>query len=158
MGAVAKAAKDAGGRVIGVLPEKVHALGHYDPEIEMLVAKTMAERKQHFWDRADAFLCLPGSYGSMDELFEILTLTKLGYMPAKPIVVFNHRLPLLPKSLAELATGYRYRCGHGLGYYDGLKLMIDQMTEQGFMGQDRANLVMFANDKESAARSVICGF
>src|SRR5689334_19862052 len=60
MGAVCAAVKEAGGRIIGVLPRKVYELNHYDKAIEMLVADTMAERKSHFWDKSDAFICLPG--------------------------------------------------------------------------------------------------
>lgn len=120
MGAVCSAVKDAGGKITGVLPQKVFELKHYDPAIEMLVAQTMAERKQHFWDRSDAFVCLPGSYGSMDELFEILTLTKLGYMPPKPIVIFNQN-----------------------GFYDPLIKLFSNMVSHGFMGEDRAALATF---------------
>lgn len=138
MGAVCKAVKEAGGKITGVLPERVHALGHYDKDIETLVAKTMAERKQLFWDRSDAFLCLPGSYGSMDELFEVLTLMKLGYMPVKPVVVFNQTIKTKRHASVE-----------GLaGFYDGLERLLQDMTEQGFMGSsidgsDRSKLVKF---------------
>jgi uncharacterized protein (TIGR00730 family) len=120
MGAVCAAAKEVGGRVIGVLPEKVHALNHYDKEIEMLVAKTMSERKQHFWDRSDAFICLPGSYGSMDELFEVLTLMKLGYLPKKPLCIFNQN-----------------------GFYNPLIDLFSNMVAHGLMDEDRAGLVKF---------------
>jgi hypothetical protein len=120
MGAVCSAVKEAGGRIIGVLPQKVYELKHYDPEIEMLVGQTMAERKQHFWDRSDAFICLPGSYGSMDELFEVLTLTKLGYLQPKPIVIYNQN-----------------------GFYTPLIQLFSNMVEAGMMGEDRAALATF---------------
>ena len=120
MGSVCAAVKEAGGKITGVLPQKVYELNHYDKSIDMLVAQTMAERKQHFWDRSDAFICLPGSYGSMDELFEVLTLTKLGYMPPKPIVIYNQN-----------------------GFYDPLIKLFSNMVQHGLMGEDRAELVKF---------------
>jgi uncharacterized protein (TIGR00730 family) len=122
MGAVCKATVEAGGKITGVLPRKVYELNHYDKSIEMLVADTMAERKSHFWDKSDAFICLPGSYGSMDELFEVLTLTKLGYMPPKPIVIFNKD-----------------------GFYNPLIDLFDNMVSHGLMPDDRAGLVKFCS-------------
>ncbi len=123
MGALCSAVKAAGGRIIGVLPRKVYELNHYDKSIEMLVADTMAQRKEHFWSRSDAFVCLPGSYGTLDELFEVLTLTKLGYLPPKPIIVYNQS-----------------------GFYNPLIQMLDNMVQHGLMGEDRANLVTFCSD------------
>ena len=120
MGAVCSATREAGGRITGVLPKRVYDLKHYDSSIEMLVADTMAQRKQHFWDRSDAFICLPGSYGSMDELFEVLTLTKLGYLPPKPIAIYNQS-----------------------GFYNPLIELFSNMVTHGLMGEDRAALVQF---------------
>lgn len=131
MGAVCAATKRAGGKITGVLPEKVYALQHYDKEIDMLVADTMAARKQHFWNKSDAFLLLPGSYGSLDEFYEVLTLVKLGYMPAKPIVVYNP-----------------------FGYYDPLIEMHKNMIKFGTLTNDRADLVKFTNNPAEAVRLV----
>ena len=122
MGAVCAATKEAGGRIIGVLPRKVYDLNHYDKAIEMLVADTMAERKQHFWDQASAYVCLPGSYGSMDELFEVLTLMKLGYLPHKPLAIYNQN-----------------------GFYDPLITLFSNMVQHGFMDEARASLVQFCS-------------
>ncbi len=122
MGALCSAVKAAGGRIIGVLPRKVYELNHYDKSIEMLVADTMAQRKQHFWDKSDAFICLPGSYGTLDELFEVLTLTKLGYLPPKPILIYNQD-----------------------GFYTPLIDLFDNMIRHGCMGEDRAGLVKFCS-------------
>lgn len=121
MGAVCSSVKAVGGRITGVLPKKVADLNHYDPEIGMVIAQDMAERKSHFW-KCDLFLCLPGAYGSMDELFEILTLTKLGYVEKRPIIIFNQ-----------------------FGMYDPLKQLFKNMVDHGLMGSDRADLVKFCD-------------
>jgi uncharacterized protein (TIGR00730 family) len=121
MGACCAATKEAGGKITGVLPRKVFDLNHYDKSIEMLVADTMADRKGHFWDKSDAFICLPGAYGSMDELFEVLTLTKLGYLEPKPIVVFNQN-----------------------GIYNPLIALFSNMVLHGLMDEEKAGLVSFA--------------
>lgn len=134
MGSVCRGVKAEGGQITGVLPKKIHDLKHFDPEIGMLVADTMAQRKQHFWDRSDAFLCLPGGYGTLDELGEILTLTKLGYYPKKPIVVYNQG-----------------------SFYNGLIDLFQQMVQHGCMEQDRAGLVKFTNNAFEACNLVTGG-
>ena len=79
-----------GGTVIGVAPDfftRNHVLA--ENITKMIYVKTMSERKQLLEYEADAFVALPGGYGTMDELFEILTDSQLG-MHTKPIVLFNH--------------------------------------------------------------------
>src|SRR5262249_25743939 len=89
MGVLADAALAAGGRVIGVIPQ-----GLVDRELahtgltELLVVKTMHERKALMADRSDAFIALPGGYGTRDETFEILTWSQAG-LPAKPVALLN---------------------------------------------------------------------
>lgn len=89
MGQVAHVVRDAGGHVIGVIPQAL-----YDREIafvgasELIVTQTMRQRKQIMEDRADAFLTLAGGFGTLEELLEIMTLRLLGYHD-KPIVIIN---------------------------------------------------------------------
>lgn len=89
MGAVADAALNAGGRVVGVIPralmrkEVAHA-----GLTEMHVVETMHERKALMAQRSDAFIALPGGYGTLDELCEILTWAQLR-IHEKPIAVLN---------------------------------------------------------------------
>ena len=122
MGALCAAVKEAGGKITGVLPRKVYDLQHYDPEIETLVAETMASRKQVFWDKSDAFIALPGGYGTLDEIGELLTLTKLGYMPPKPFIVYNQSQ-----------------------FFDPLIALFSNMVSHGLMDETRANLVTFCS-------------
>lgn len=89
MGAVARAVHGAGGRVIGVIPQTLleREIGYREAD-ELIVTGTLRERKQIMDDRADAFVALPGGFGTLEELLEIMTLRMLGYHN-KPIVIVN---------------------------------------------------------------------
>jgi uncharacterized protein (TIGR00730 family) len=89
MGEVATAALAAGGEVLGVIP---HALSGKEIALaectELIVVDTMHERKALMADRSDAFVALPGGYGTCDELFEIITWAQLG-IHKKPVGLLN---------------------------------------------------------------------
>ena len=89
MGILADRILCRGGQVIGVIPEflRTEELAH-EGLTEMVVTRSMHERKIEMSRRADAFAVLPGGFGTMDEFFEILTWKQLG-LHAKPIVVAN---------------------------------------------------------------------
>ncbi len=107
MGALAEGALAAGGRVIGVMPQAL-----VDREIahtgltEFHVVSSMHQRKAKMADLADAFLALPGGFGTLDELCEILTWAQLG-LHSKPIGLlnvagyYNHFLALLDHQMRE---------------------------------------------------------
>lgn len=85
MGEVATAVTAAGGTVVGVIPERLAEKEiAYEAATELIVVNTMHTRKAIMADRADAFVALPGGYGTLDELFEILTWAQLG-IHAKPV-------------------------------------------------------------------------
>ncbi|HVZ65699.1 MAG TPA: TIGR00730 family Rossman fold protein [Lacunisphaera sp.] len=110
MGAVARGAKSQGGRVIGVIPEFMKARELEFTEADELVSVlTMRERKMLMETRADAFLALPGGWGTLEELLEILTLAHLEALH-KPIVIFNQD-----------------------GYYDDLLRLCDRIVREKFM-------------------------
>ena len=80
MGAVSSAVRAAGGRVTGVLPILLRERGLADDDCDELVVNDgMSGRKQVMIERADAFVALPGGLGTLEELFEVLTLKQLGY-------------------------------------------------------------------------------
>lgn len=109
MGALARGASEAGGTVIGVVPEKMDVDGiTFDGCTEMFVTRTMRERKAMMEEKADAFIALPGGFGTLEELLEIITLKHLGYH-AKPIVMLNVN-----------------------GYYDALIAQFDTAVGQRF--------------------------
>jgi uncharacterized protein (TIGR00730 family) len=89
MGVLADAALGAGGEVIGVIPAALQAkeLAHTRLS-ELFVVDTMHERKAKMADLSDAFVALPGGYGTLDELFEILTWAQLG-IHGKPVALLD---------------------------------------------------------------------
>jgi uncharacterized protein (TIGR00730 family) len=118
MSALADTALAGGGEVIGVIPRTL-----VDREIahgglsELRVVETMHERKALMAELADAFLALPGGYGTLDELCEMLTWSQLGICRK-------------PCGLLNLA-----------GYYDGLLALLDHAVAEGFLRpQNRALL------------------
>jgi uncharacterized protein (TIGR00730 family) len=89
MGAVARSVKMGGGRVVGVIPEfmKARELA-YDEADELVTVVTMRERKLLMETRADAFVALPGGFGTLEEIMEILTLRQLDVVK-KPCVFLS---------------------------------------------------------------------
>ncbi|HVU17128.1 MAG TPA: TIGR00730 family Rossman fold protein [Candidatus Didemnitutus sp.] len=110
MGAVARAAKESGARVVGVIPEfmKERELAYTEAD-ELISVITMRERKMLMETRADAFVALPGGWGTLEEIMEILTLAHLDAL-AKPIVIFNQD-----------------------GYFDELLALFDKIIRERFM-------------------------
>ncbi|MEV0981884.1 TIGR00730 family Rossman fold protein [Streptomyces sp. NPDC049915] len=90
MGAVARAAKAHGAPITGIIPRFLRELERDDaaPEQELLVTEDMFARKREMFARADAFLALPGGYGTLDEVIEVMSLNYLGQRP-RPLVLLN---------------------------------------------------------------------
>jgi cytokinin riboside 5'-monophosphate phosphoribohydrolase len=91
MGECARAVHENGGRVVGVIPDRLVDLElEYREADELIVTETMHDRKVVMAARADAFLALPGSFGTLEEMMEALTLKQLGYHN-KPCAFINTR-------------------------------------------------------------------
>ncbi|KAA3642827.1 MAG: TIGR00730 family Rossman fold protein [Chloroflexi bacterium] len=119
MGVVARAALDAGGEVIGVMPEMFKELEDDSLELtEMHIVDSMHTRKAMMADLADGFIALPGGLGTMDEIFEIATWGQLE-IHNKPAGFLNTA-----------------------GYYNGLKSFLDHMVTEGFVKAEHRNMVM----------------
>ena len=120
MGIIAQAALDSGCRVVGVIPEPLTTREVMGREIgEMIVVESMHERKATMAYLADAFVAMPGGFGTLDELFEAITWGQLGI----------HRKPI---GLLNVA-----------GYYDPLLVLIERAVDEGFIrGQHRQLLVV----------------
>ncbi len=90
MGALARSVHAHGGRVVGVIPEALKAREGvaYDVADELITTQTMQERKALMFSRAEAFIVLPGGFGTLEEFFEVLTLRQLGYHQC-PIALVN---------------------------------------------------------------------
>jgi uncharacterized protein (TIGR00730 family) len=123
MGAVADAALEAGGEVIGVIPEAlVGAEVAHRGCTELHVVQTMHQRKQLFTDLSDGFVTLPGGVGTMDELWEAISWAQLGYHD-KPVGLLN--------------AG---------GFYDQLIGFNRHMIDTGFIRPQHANILVHAAD------------
>jgi uncharacterized protein (TIGR00730 family) len=123
MGAVARGTKAAGGRVIGVIPEfmKVRELA-FDEADELVTVVTMRERKLLMETRADAFVALPGGFGTLEEIMEILTLRQINVVH-KPCVFLNQE-----------------------GFYDDLLRFFDRMLAEKFFKPSNMDLFRVAQD------------
>lgn len=112
MGAIADAALEAGGEVIGVIPPQVFQREIVHTALSQLfIVRTMHERKQKMTDLCDAFIAMPGGLGTMDELFECLTWKTLG-VHDKPIGIYD--------------AG---------GYFAPLRAMLDHGKHAGFLDE-----------------------
>ena len=89
MGIVADAALAAGSRVTGIIPRFLEEfeVGHEGLD-ELVITETMHNRKQLMYERADAFVTLPGGLGTFDETIEVITWTQLG-LSSKPVILVN---------------------------------------------------------------------
>lgn len=104
MGRVAHRMKQAGQKVVGVIPKRIHDMVPPLPEIdELIITETMYERKKIMAERGDAYICLPGGFGTLEEMLEIITQKQL-HFHSKPIVIcnFNHIFNHLLKQFNQL--------------------------------------------------------
>lgn len=131
MGALADAALAAGGEVIGVIPDVIREREiDHKSLTELHVVRTMHERKAMLAERADAFVALPGGYGTMDEFIEIVTWAQLK-IHARPCVLVNVNQ-----------------------FWDGFLAFLDHCVAEGFIQAENRGLVQVAGDAEEAVRIV----
>lgn len=109
MGAVANACLKAGGEVTGVFPISLRNLENEHQSLtEIIIVESMHERKKKMFDLTDAFVVLPGGFGTMDEMFEILTWKQL-QLHNKPLTIVNYEQywePLVKLMDNILAIGF----------------------------------------------------
>jgi len=109
MGRVADGVLAAGGTVLGIIPGHLHDREVAHPGVsELMVVDTMHERKMLMAEQADAFVVLPGGYGTLDEMFEIITWRQLG-LHDKPLVLvdlFGYWAPLAQLLDTIIETGF----------------------------------------------------
>jgi len=132
MGAVADGALNEGGRVVGVLPHllKSREIEH-ERLTELIFVDSMHERKVKINDLCDGVISLPGGFGTMDELFEILTLAQLG-LHQKPIALLNTNdfyTPLLAFVQAMVDRGFVQKSHQDMIIVsDNIDELIDKMN------------------------------
>ena len=89
MHAVSKAAKEAGGQVIGVVPRKIEEMGRLSPYLDVHIpTENLTDRKDLMMVHSDAFIILPGGIGTLDELFTVAAAATLKYHE-KPLILWN---------------------------------------------------------------------
>ncbi len=88
MGLVSAAARDAGGDVTGIIPERIARNVAMQPGITLEVVPDMHARKSRMYELSDGFISLPGGIGTLEETFEVWTWNQIGYH-AKPLALYN---------------------------------------------------------------------
>lgn len=127
MGACARGFHQENRRVISVIPEFLKVPGvYYEESNEVYVTESMRKRKKTMEDLSEAFLVLPGGFGTYEELLEILTLKQLG-RHNKPIVIVN-----------------------SFGFYDKLQEIFYDLVDQKFTDKKYLELCFFAKDEKEA--------
>src|SRR5262245_49779028 len=124
MGAVAEGVIEKGGRIVGVIPYSLATRERMQLNVEMRIVNTMHERKALMVELADAFLILPGGFGTFDEMFEIITWAQLGI----------HRKPI---GLLDIEN-----------YFDPLLAMIEHSIEEGFVNPRFRDLILVSSEIE----------
>jgi len=125
MGAVADGALEHGGEVIGVLPRflKGKEIGHVGLT-DLIIVDSMHERKTKMHELSDGVITLPGGFGTMEEVFEMVTWGQLG-LHKKPVGVLNVD-----------------------GFYNDLSALLDTMVNKGFLKPENQRMLLFADTIE----------
>lgn len=125
MGQVAKGVIENGGKAIGVIPDflKTREVVHTGLD-ELITTRDMHERKLTMNERSDAFITLPGGFGTFEELFEIVTWAQLG-LHQKPVGLLNID-----------------------GFYDELVAMLQKLTEKGLLRKENLEILLVADNFE----------
>ncbi len=126
MGRIADSVLQYGGRVTGVTPQQFVDMGVVHDELtELHVVTTMHQRKAKMAELADGFIALPGGYGTLEELLEVLTWAQLG-LHTKPCAIFNMN-----------------------GYFDTLLAFLDSVKNERFLNSQHRELLLVDTHPES---------
>ena len=132
MSRTSDAAKQAGAHVIGVIPPRIKAAGRLATNCDYLIeVNNMSERKQRMRDEADVIVCLPGSYGTLDEMMDATSSAIVGEHK-KPVFVLNYK-----------------------GFYEPLKRQIELMKSLQFIPQDEHYRPIFVDTLEELYKEII---
>jgi uncharacterized protein (TIGR00730 family) len=126
MGAVARAARDHGAEVLGVIPEVLREVEATLENINHVFVDDMHERKIRMYTESDAFIILPGGIGTLEEAVEVLSWQRLN-LHDKPIIFLSDT-----------------------GYWDLLLQEFDRIMDEGFASRDMANDILTASSVEDA--------
>lgn len=119
MGILSSTVMNSGGHVTGIIPKMIHDNVKHRDISELIVVETMHQRKSLMYSMSDAFICLPGGIGSLEELLEVFTWLQLGYH-SKPVLLLNIN-----------------------GFYNNLIRQFELMVEEGFLKESHlSNLIV----------------
>lgn len=125
MECVAKAAHEAGGQTIGVIPRIVEKSGRISDYVDVeILCDNLNDRKQLMEDKADVFIALPGGIGTLDEFFTIAASATIGYHDKK-VILFNMK-----------------------GFWDSLITLLDDLQNKGFTRKNWHTYIQVANSLE----------
>ncbi len=131
MGSLMKKAARLGVKVTGVVPERLNRVNIVSDEHQsLIITPDMKERKEYMRANSDAFIVLPGGFGTLEELMETLTLKQLKYH-SKPIVIINYN-----------------------GFFDNLLKMFDVLYRENFTNESYKELYYICNTNEEAINYV----
>ena len=124
MGELARSVLDGGGKVIGVIPRRIHEMVEALELTELHVVENMHERKAMMYDLSDAFVVLPGGIGTIEEFFEVFTWYQLG-IHLKPIGLLNIQ-----------------------GYFDKLLEFLEKVVAERFLKPAHRNVLVVEEDPQ----------
>lgn len=132
MGMVAREVHAQGQEVIGVVPGDVAFIkDRPQPYVtELIITANMSERKQKMLELADGFIALPGGIGTLDEITEVITLTKIGVFQ-KPCILFDRNK-----------------------FYEPLKILFERMEVAEFLSHEKMEHVLFSDDVDEIGRFI----
>lgn len=132
MGQLADGVLETNGRVIGVEPRFfVEKELQHEGLNELIVTETMEQRKKKMLELGDVFLAFPGGIGTLEEISEVMSQNKLGFLP-KPFAFLDFE-----------------------GYYQPMKALLHQMAQEGFLWQDWADQVPFLPDLAAVEKFIL---
>jgi uncharacterized protein (TIGR00730 family) len=124
MGELARSVLAGGGKVVGVIPRRIHEMVEALELTELHVVENMHERKAMMYDLSDAFIVLPGGIGTIEEFFEVFTWYQLG-IHLKPIGLLNIQ-----------------------GYFDKLLEFLEKVVAEGFLKPAHRNVLVVEEDPQ----------
>ena len=132
MGVLADTILEKDGIVTGIIPKLLQKEEVLHPKVkQMHVTKTMSERKVLMSKMVDAYITLPGGLGTLDELFEALTINQL-YIEQKPVAILNVN-----------------------GFFDATLLQLDKMVEEGYLKPENRKLLIESTTVEDLMQKIL---
>ena len=130
---IAKSAKAAGGRTIGVVPMIVEKSGRTSDYVDVEIpCDNLSDRKQLMMDQSDVFIALPGGLGTLDEIFTVVASATIGYHQ-KTVILYNMK-----------------------GFWNSLITLLDNLKQRGMIRGDWREYIKVASSLEELA-GILCG-